>query len=183
MRTHLTPRRGSLFLATLAASLVAGCANLAPFSQEALPGAVQVPAGHSVAAEWVGMGDITYECRAQPNNAGFAWVFVGPEASLNDRHGKKAGRYFGPPATWESTDGSKVTGTQVAIAPAAAGSIPFQLVKANPATNKGALVGVTFIQRVATRGGVAPAAVCDAGTVGKKQVVPYQADYIFYKAK
>ena len=79
-------------------------------------------------------------------------------------------------------DGSKLTGAQVAVAAAAAGSIPLQLVKANAAMGAGAMQGVTYIQRVATQGGVAPAATCDAGGVGTKQTVQYQADYIFYSA-
>ena len=109
-------------------------------------------------------------------------MFVGPDAVLNDRAGKRVGRYYGPPATWESTDGSKVTATQVAVAPAATGSIPLQLVRANPATGSGAMTGVTYIQRVATRGGVAPAMTCDATSKGKREIVKYQADYILYKA-
>jgi hypothetical protein len=44
------------------------------------------------------------------------------------------------------------------------------------------MTGVTYIQRVATSGGVAPASVCDASSAGSKQIVRYQADYIFYKA-
>ena len=108
----------------------------------------KVPAGNKVAMETVGVGEITYECRDKKDAAGqFEWVFVGPDAALNDRSGKKVGRYFGPPATWESIDGSKVTATQVAVAPASAGNIPLQLVKANPATGNGAMTGVTFIQR------------------------------------
>jgi hypothetical protein len=99
-----------------------------------------------------------------------------------DRANKTVGRYYGPPATWESQDGSKVTATQLAVAPAGDGNIPLQLVKANPAMGMGALQGVTFIQRVATRGGVAPAAACAAGNVGEKRVVNYQADYIIWKA-
>jgi hypothetical protein len=45
----------------------------------------------------------------------------------------------------------------------------------------GALTGVSYIQRVATRGGVAPAMPCAAGSVGKREIVQYQADYIFWK--
>ena len=41
--------------------------------------------------------------------------------------------------------------------------------------------GVSYIQRVDTRGGVAPSSDCGAANVGAKQVVKYQADYIFYK--
>lgn len=154
-----------------------------PYSQAMLPAAVQVPAGNKVAMETVGVGEITYECRAKANTTGeFEWVFVGPDAKLMDRSGKMVGKYFGPPATWESTDGSKVTAVQVAVAPAAAGSIPLQLVKANPAMGNGAMTGTTYIQRVATQGGVAPAMPCTATSVGTKQIVKYQADYIIYKA-
>ena len=41
---------------------------------------------------------------------------------------------------------------------------------------------VTYIQRVNTRGGVAPAMPCDAMTKGSRTTVPYSADYVFYKA-
>ena len=167
------------------ASILAACATaqMAPmYDQSALPDAVKVPAGNRVALETVGVGQITYECRDKKDAAGqFEWVFIGPDAALNDRSGKKIGKYFGPPATWESMDGSKLTATQIAVAPAGAGDIPSQLVKANPAMGTGAMTGVTYIQRVATKGGVAPAMACDAGSKGKKEIVNYQADYIFYK--
>ena len=68
------------------------------------------------------------------------------------------------------------------VTPASAGAIPLQLVKANPAMGSGAMTGVTYIQRVATVGGVAPSTACAAGNMGTKQIVKYQADYIFYKA-
>ena len=172
---------------TAAFAAMAGCASAPmmakPYDQATLPAAVQVPMGNKVAMETVGVGEITYECRAKAATLGqYEWVFVGPDAKLMDRSGKQVGKYYGPPATWENMDGSKVTATQVAIAPAAAGSIPLQLVKANPAMGSGAMTGVTYIQRVALQGGVAPAAACAQANMGAKQVVKYQADYIFYKA-
>lgn len=97
------------------------------------------------------------------------------------RNGQVVGSYYGPPATWESKDGSKLTGVQLAVAPAGPGDIPLQLVKAQPATGMGAMQGVAYIQRVATRGGVAPAMPCDGTKLGAKQIVNYQADYIFWK--
>jgi hypothetical protein len=170
----------------LACTVLAACGTMMgsrPYDQAALPPAVQVPAGNRVALETVGQGRITYECRAKAAMpAEQEWVFVGPDARLADRGGKVLGRYWGPPATWEHQDGSKVTATQVAVAPATAGSIPLQLVKANPASGTGAMTGVTYIQRVATRGGVAPATPCMAGNRGARETVDYQADYIFYKA-
>ncbi len=171
------------------AAVLSACAGTPPmmatpmFSQAALPDAVKVPAGHKVAMETVGVGEITYECREKAAMAGsFEWVFVGPKAALNDRSGKMVGSYYGPPATWASADGSKLTGTQLAVSPAMAGSIPMQLVKADPAMGAGAMAGVTYIQRVATKGGVAPAMTCNAAAKGQQQIVKYQADYIFWKA-
>ena len=180
-------------LALASAAFLSACAGMSPsastpmmakpFSQDGMADAVKVPAGHRVALETVGVGEITYECRAKADMAGaFEWVFVGPQADLNSRSGTKLGTYYGPPATWAASDGSKITATQVAVSPAMAGSIPLQLVKANPATGAGAMNGITYIQRVATKGGVAPAMACDAANAGRKQVVKYQADYIFWKA-
>ncbi|CAG8865701.1 hypothetical protein PS627_01620 [Pseudomonas fluorescens] len=156
----------------------------AAYAQSSVPESIKVPDGHKVALETVGVGEITYECRDKAAAAGQTeWVFVGPKAVLNDRDGKQVGDYFGPPATWQAKDGSKITGTQLAVAPSSAGNIPFQLVKANPAEGKGAMNGVSYIQRVATRGGVAPASGCSTADKGKQQVVKYQADYIFWAAQ
>jgi hypothetical protein len=46
------------------------------------------------------------------------------------------------------------------------------------------LTKTTFIQRLNTSGGVAPAAstCATAADVGKKALVPYSADYVFYNA-
>jgi hypothetical protein len=177
---------------TLAVAVVAtlsACAGMqssnamSNYSQAQLPDPVKVPAGHKVAMETVGVGEITYECRAKANTTdAFEWVFVGPVADLNARSGAKLGSYYGPPATWAAHDGSKITGAQVAVAPGGTGNIPFQLVKANPASSAGAMMGVTYVQRVATKGGVAPADPCVSAAVGKKSVVKYQADYIFWTA-
>ena len=174
-------------IATAAVALIAACGTMTPvmpsYSQAALPATVQVPAGNKVALETVGLGEITYQCTAKKDTAGqFEWVFVGPDARLLDRSGKQIGKYYGPPATWEAKDGSKLTAVQLAVAPNMAGSIPLQLVKGNPAMGSGAMQGVTYIQRVNTQGGVAPATPCTAANLSAKQIVKYQADYIFYKA-
>lgn len=175
-------------LAAVCASVLglAACSSMGMhpmYSQAELPAAIQVPAGHQVAMETVGVGQITYECRAKKDMvAEHEWVFIGPDAKLQTRGGAVIGKYWGPPATWENNDGSKVTATQVAVAPAGASNIPLQLVKANPASGMGAMQGVSYIQRVATKGGVAPTMACGSANLGSKQVVQYQADYIFWKA-
>ena len=48
------------------------------------------------------------------------------------------------------------------------------------AVGAGAMNGVSYIQRVNTKGGVAPTAVCDAGSASKRMTVAYEADYVFY---
>ena len=143
-----------------ALSLLSACSSVGTmgvgFSQDGLPDPIKVPGGNKVAWETVGSGDITYEFRDKAGVPGQTeWVFVGPKAVLKDRSGMQVGTYFGPPATWAALDGSKVTATQLAVAPAGAGNLPYQLVKANPATGQGAMTGVSYIQRVALKGGVA----------------------------
>ena len=184
LHTRLAP--WTLALAT--ATLLTACGAMKPasspmYSQDSLPDTIKVPAGHKVAMETVGVGEITYECRDKANMPGQTeWVFVGPKAVLNDRNGKQVGTYYGPPATWESSDGSKLTATQLAVAPSGAGNLPYQLVKANPAMGSGAMVGVTYIQRVALKGGVAPATACTMANKGAREIVKYHADYIFWTA-
>jgi hypothetical protein len=44
------------------------------------------------------------------------------------------------------------------------------------------LTPTAFIQRINTAGGIAPSAGCAVSTdVGKRALVPYTADYFFYK--
>ncbi|AZE89620.1 DUF3455 domain-containing protein [Pseudomonas orientalis] len=153
------------------------------FAQTGVPDGIRVPDGHKVTMETTGVGEITYECRDKANAVGQTeWTFVGPKAVLNDRSGKAVGSYFGPPATWQARDGSKITGTQLAVAPSSPGNLPYQLVKANPAEGKGAMSGVTYIQRVALKGGVAPGTPCTVSNKGQQEKVKYQADYIFWAA-
>ena len=176
----------SIFLAASVVGLLPACTQMtmrSNYSQSMLPDVVKVPAGQRVAMETVGTGHLAYECREKSAMPGtYEWVFVGPEAILTNRAGTRVGTYYGPPATWESSDGSKISGTQLTISPGAPGSIPLQLVKTNPAVGSGSMAGVTYIQRVNTRGGVAPMLTCDVSKVGKRELVNYQADYIFYTA-
>ena len=174
-------RNTSILTLGISAVVLASCGTMSPTTPE-LPVAIAVPAGHQVAMRQVGAGDLTYECRVKANMPGaHEWVFAGPKAVLYDANRSQVGTYYGGP-TWESSDGSKVTGKQLAVAPGAAGAIPLQLVQANPATGSGSMSGVTYIQRINTQGGIAPTEPCDGSLVGTKRTVKYQADYVFYKA-
>jgi hypothetical protein len=166
-----------------AAALLSACAAspmMMKVDNAALPEAVRVPAGQKMRMATTGVGEITYECREKKDMAGaHEWAFVAPVATLYAADRTVVGKYYAGP-TWESADGSKVTGKQLAVAPASPGNIPLQLVKAEPAMGAGAMQGVSYIQRLNTKGGVAPAMACDAAAKGKRQQVAYEADYVFY---
>ena len=170
-------------LSTIAAAIALSACASAPMMKvdnAALPEPVRVPAGQKVMMSTTGVGEITYECREKKDMAGaHEWAFVGPVATLYSGDKKAVGKYYAGP-TWEANDGSKVTGKQLAVSPAAPGSIPMQLVKTDPAMGAGAMTGVSYIQRLNTKGGVAPAMACDATSKGRRQQVAYEADYVFY---
>src|SRR5262245_16747913 len=152
---------------------VAACLALPALAQT--PDAV-TPKGVKAAQTLTGSGPLGYECKNTDGK--FAWAGPVPNAKLTDKSGKEVGKYVAGPK-WELADGSTVTGKQVATAPAAAGSIPLQLVEASGGTKQ--FDGVTHIQRVNTKGGVAPSDACDAKSVGTKKEVGYSADYVFFK--
>ena len=146
-----------------------------------LPSAIEVPAGNKVAMSTSAVGTVAWLCKQ--GDKGIAWSFAGPAAVLSNDMGKPAVSYYGPPATWEAIDGSKVTGKQLATAPAGAGNIPFQLVKADESERDGHLKGVTYIQRINLNGGAAPVSGCDADNLDKKVLVAYTGNYIFWKSE
>ena len=174
--------KNTLLLASLTL-LASACATApAPMMVDnmTLPESVRAPAGTSQKMWTVGRGELTYECREKKDMAGqFEWAFVGPVATLYGNGDKVVGKYYAGP-TWESADGSKVTGKQVAVAPGGMGNIPLQLVKADPAMGTGAMQGVAYIQRLNTKGGVAPSVPCGMAAKGQRQQVAYAADYVFY---
>jgi len=81
---------------------------------------------------------------------------------------------------WTSTDGSIVNGTKVAGSGGNTIDIPQLLLKASSTTGTGVFTNVTYIQRLNTAGGQAPASTCNSGTVGTMTSVLYSADYYFY---
>lgn len=160
--------------------LLACFASGAAFAQT--PADITPPAGNVAVLTLSATGNLTYECQAAADRPDtFAWTFVSPSAKLRDSTGKEVGRYYAGP-TWESLDGSKVTGKQLAVAPGVVGAIPLQLVQAAPTMGDGAMAGVTYVQRLKTVGGVAPTMpVCARGNAGAQTTVPYSADYVFFK--
>ena len=62
----------------------------------------------------------------------------------------------------------------------AAGAITWLLLSVSSTSGAGVFSDVTFVQRLNTAGGVAPATGCDAAAAGTDTPVGYSADYYFY---
>ena len=170
-----------LLLATLAmASAPAVGAQSSPVP---VPNTLKVPAGNVLLFKTVATGSQIYACAPRADDpTAFAWTFKGPEAELRNDLGEKVGTHYGGP-TWRGNEGSTVVGEVVARADAASpNAIPWLLLRAKAHGGAGLFSSVTYIQRLATVGGVAPTGGCDRSTAGSERAVPYTAVYAFYYA-
>jgi len=173
----------------LAAAIVAGVAAW-PLAQVAyagpaepqVPTKIQVGAGNKVFLVGHAVGVQIWGCN--PTGTGFGWTLVAPRANLYDDNGKLIITHFAGP-TWQAKDGSHVAGQLVDRVTVDVTAIPWLLLSAtSPAAGADGdrLVGTTFIQRIATAGGLAPGAgTCNPDTAGTTAEVPYTADYYFWK--
>jgi hypothetical protein len=146
-----------------------------------VPGNLKVPGTDAVLLKAVGKGKQIYICGAKPDDANqFAWVLDRPQADLISENGDAIGKHYKGPV-WEAADGSKVAGQVQQRADAPGGNaVPWLLLKAASHEGRGTFAGVTFIQRVDTVGGLAPATGCDKSHAGEETSSGYQATYFFY---
>jgi hypothetical protein len=147
-----------------------------------VPGDIQVPAGNKVFLVGHAVGVQIYSCNATPG--GFAWGFVAPRANLYNDHGKLIITHFGGP-TWQAKTAAPSWARSRPCSPSMPPPFPgCGCPPASAATGPGGdrLVDTSYIQRIATTGGLAPpAAQCTAATAGTVAEVPYTADYYFWK--
>ena len=169
-----------LLIATLAVLALSATAAQAHTPEPTVPSKIQVPAGHKPFLLAHAVGVQIYACTATAD--GPKWHFVAPEAVLFGK-GILGHHYAGP--TWQAQDGSSVKAARVDGVTVDPTAIPWLLLKAtttSPGKHGDRLAPTTYIQRLATRGGLEPAATsCKAGTVGRERHVPYTADYRFWK--
>ena len=173
----------------------------------AVPANIQVPAGNTVFLRGEATGTQNYVCL--PSASGFAWRFVSPQATLfinfewfgRDIRQQITTHFLSPNpeesgtarVTWQnSLDTSAVwarlfpDGSSTDPSFVAAGAIPWLLLE-EAGTQRGPtggdlLANTTFIQRLNTFGGVAPSTGCSRSEdIGATALVPYTADYFFYK--
>lgn len=161
--------------ASLAAALpIAQSAHATPIAPT-IPPAIAVPAGHTAFQATHAVGVQIYSCN------GTAWSLLAPRADLYDRRGTFVGIHYGGP-TWRYRDGSSVVAQKVDGVTVDPTAIPWLLLSRVSST-PGYLGHTTYIQRINTTGGLAPAAgKCHASTAGATDEVPYTADYVFFKA-
>jgi hypothetical protein len=178
--------RLSVILAHLAVILMlAGFAGSAtaqgtPTTTEEIPANLIPPAGSVLLFELHARGVQIYACEAKPDDAtAFVWTFKAPEADLFNRRGELVGLHFAGP-TWQGNDGSAVVGSVLERADSPdAGSIPWLLLEAKEHQGSGVFSSITYIQRLDTVGGGAPAEGCDADHAGDEVRQPYEATYAF----
>lgn len=156
-----------------------------------VPSIIQVPAGNQLFRVAHAVGTQNYVCLS----TGWASPAYGPQATLFDEENEQVLTHFlspnpdeanTPHATWQDSRDSSTIWTsaiQGASYTPDSTAIPWLLLKvvgeANGPTGGDRLTRTTFIQRLNTTGGLKPTGTC---TEGDKALVPYTADYFFYRA-
>jgi hypothetical protein len=176
------------------------------FALPSIPANLQVPAGNTLFLKGQAQGTQNYICL--PSGPGFAWTFFSPQATLffttklfgRDIRQQIITHFLSPnPAesgtgrpTWQSSLDTSAVWAKAAASSTdpnfvAQGAIPWLLLQV-VGTQRGPTGGdllayTTFIQRLTTGGGLAPANGCSqASNVGSTALVPYTADYFFYRS-
>jgi hypothetical protein len=188
----------SVVIGIMALTITAAQAAAPVIVPPVVPSNLEVPAGSTAFLIGHARGTQNYVCL--PKDAGFSWTLFGPQATLFDDNGNQQITHFlsANPVengtlrpTWQHS-GDTSTAWAAAIQSStdsnfvAPGAIPWLLLQVVGAQDGPALghklTYTTYIQRVNTAGGIAPAGGCSAATdVGRKALVPYMADYVFYR--
>ena len=162
-------------VSTTFASVSTAGAKGANFGPDLPPacGVIEVPDGNKLALRVYAVGVQRYRWN------GASWDFVEPVATLyaDSTYRVKVGTHYAGP-TWESILGGKVVATRVDGCSPDPASIPWLLLRATSAD--GVLSLVTFIQRVNTKGGLAP--IAPGASTGVMAEIPYTTEYLFYRA-
>ena len=137
---------------------------------------LEVEPGHQLAYRSYAIGVQRYRWD------GTAWVFVEPVATLyaDDQYHQKVGTHYAGP-TWHANSGGKVVAAKLKECKPDSTSIAWLLLKATSNQGPGLFGTVSFIQRVNTKGGLAPTA--PGATIGTLADVPYTTEYYFYRPR
>ncbi len=148
-----------------------------------IPDNLKVPLGNVLLLQAYGKGVQKYTCTASATGPKFSPPV--PHAILlkDDRDERDlVAIHFGGP-TWEALDGSSVVGDAANAkhftAPDSDG-VDWLLLPAKSHAGNGLFSPVTYIQRLFTDGGQAPAGGCDQAHEHSEVLVEYSAQYFFY---
>jgi hypothetical protein len=121
----------------------------------------------------------SYACTVEKPGDKPDWAPKGPHAMLTEGS-SVVGIHFGGPS-WQGLDGSTVKGTKIASAPGPDKSAVTWLLLSGAPSGEGTFGKITHIQRLETVGGKPPEGGCDASHLDTKVLIPYRANYFFYR--
>jgi hypothetical protein len=158
---------------SISADAVNAADTALPIDAAPVPASIDVPKGNKPVATLPARGVQVYQCLDK------AWTLLEPDATLKQGHEVVALHTRGP--VWVSTvDGSAVNAAAVPGASVKReNAIPELLLKAAATRGEGLFGKVTFVQRLETKGGLAPIGTCAPGTQVSS---PYEATYKFFVA-
>jgi Protein of unknown function (DUF3455) len=180
----------ALLVAGAASALVACGARLPSLSglqnnQLGLPEAIRVPAGHQIALEAHGSGELLYTCQAIKRAPfQYAWLLQTSSVRLQDSYGRTINYYPGTRSRWVHSDGSQLLAQESVEAAGDGASLPQQRAKVEVRSAPGAsgvLSRVSYVQTLRSVGGVVTTKPCVAGNLGMRVSVPLESDYVFWQ--
>lgn len=165
--------------------------HIAKSEKLVIPAVIDLPAnlpnGNTRVATFFAIGVQKYKAqpKAGSNPVMFEWVFVAPEANLYDATNRKVGTHSAGP-TWQLSGSAtdSIYGQQFSPPKSAPSNDPATIdwLQLMPKTGKpltGIFSNVSYIQRIATQGGKAPATL--PLSAGETIDVAYTAVYRFTK--
>ncbi len=170
-----------------------------------VPPDLVVPDGYRAYLSGHAIGTQNYVCTTYPSGPTgpvLGWVLYGPQATLFNDDGAQVMTHFlspnpqeggTPRPTWLHSRDTSAVWARAARPPSTdpayvdPDAIPWLLLEyvgAEAGPKRGTRVAHTrYLHRVNTAGGKAPATGCsEEADIGKKSLVPYEADYFFYRA-
>lgn len=184
----------------IAAGGATHAAGVEPIPRPAVPTNLEVSLDYKLFLKVHAVGTQNYICAPAATATGVDWLFIGPQATLFNDSLQQTGTHFQSrnplqndaiQATWQdSGDTSAVWAKRrdgsidpAYVAPDAIEWLLLDVTGQQVGPTAGTkLTPSLLIQRVNTVGGVKPpATACTPATLNTRKLVPYQADYYFYK--
>ena len=163
-----------------------------------VPADLEVPAGHKLFLQARAIGTQNYICL--PTDSGVDWAFFGPQATLFKFRRQIITHFLSPNpdeedlprATWQHSRipaGYGAMRSHLPPIPVSLSQVRFPgccsrwWERSRAPAGGTRLMETVYIQRIRTSGGEAPETGCDDQdpNVGARALVPYEADYLFYK--